>query len=169
MKVRLKLVGRTVEGNECPVPVLTLRVRDRYGALAPLRFRVDPQADFTTVPASIARQEGIPFSEERVRRIRGVAGASEVYRGRLRVVIAAREHDWPCDFSKAAVDATTGRPLPDLTPVLGRAGFLDEYALGIDSGYLILTRLGPLRRWWRRRLHAVWLALGMVHPTEQPL
>jgi hypothetical protein len=114
-------------------------------------------------------QEAIPFSEERVRPIRGITGASQAYRGRVRVIIAGREHDWPCEFTKGAVDATSGRPLPDLTPVLGRAGFLDEYALGIDSGYLILTRLGPLRRWWRRRLHALWQALGMVYPVDRPL
>jgi hypothetical protein len=169
MKVRLKLRDRTVEGVACPFPLLTLRVRDRYGALAPLRFRVDPQADFTTIPARTALQEAIPISEERVRPVRGMTGASEAYRGHIRLVIAGREHDWPCDFTKPAVDAATGRPLPDLSPVLGRAGFLEEYALGIDSGYLILTRLGSLRRWYRRRLHAVWQALGLLHPTGEPL
>jgi hypothetical protein len=59
--------------------------------------------------------------------------------------------------------------LPELSPVLGRAGFLDEYAVAIDSGYLILTRLGALRKLWRRQLHAAWHALGLVNSIEEPL
>ena len=156
MKVRLELVRRTVEGIECPTLVVRLRVRDRYGALTAMTFRVDTQADLTTVPGRTALREGIPFSEDRVRVVRGIAGAAESHRDRIRVVIAGREHDWPCDFTKPAVDPATGRALPDLSPVFGRAGLLDEYALAVDSGYLILTRLGPVRRWCRRRLYAVW-------------
>jgi hypothetical protein len=59
--------------------------------------------------------------------------------------------------------------LPDLAPVLGRAGFLDEYALTIGAGFLVITRLGPVRRWWQRRLHAIWQAFGMIHPPDRPL
>jgi hypothetical protein len=44
-----------------------------------------------------------------------------------------------------------------------------KYAVTLDSGYLILTRLGPLRRWWRRCLHALWQGLGLVHPIDEPL
>ena len=83
--------------------------------------------------------------------------------------IAGREHDWPCDFTERATDPETQLPLPDLLPVLGRAGFLGEYTNTIDSGYLIITRIGPIRRWLRRRLHALWKLVGMVHPVDRPL
>jgi len=53
--------------------------------------------------------------------------------------------------------------------VLGRTGFLDEYALAIDSGFLILTRLGPWRRWWRRCRRVIWETFGLIHPIDEPL
>lgn len=169
MKARLALVPRTSEGEACPTPVVCLQVRDRYGTSADLKFRVDTQADVTTIPISLAEKEAIPFKKERPGTGRGIAGKITKYRDRIRVVIAGREHDWPCDFTEPALDPESKRPLPDLPPVLGRAGFLDEYAITVDSDYLIITRLGPIRRCIRRCLHAVWEAFGMVHPMNEPL
>ena len=60
-----------------------------------------------------------------------------------------------------------GRVVDELLPVLGRAGFLDEYAIAVDSGYLIITRIGPVRRWLRRRLHALWGICGLIHPEAE--
>jgi hypothetical protein len=100
---------------------------------------------------------------------RGIAGKVRKYRDRLQLLIAGRAHDWPCDFTEPAIDAETRQLLPDLAPVLGRAGFLGEYAFAIDSDYLIITRIGPLRRWLRRRLHQLWKLFGMVHSLERPL
>jgi hypothetical protein len=134
-----------------------------------LPFRVDTQADLTAIPIPTARREGIAFGTEHPGTAYGLAGAVEKFRGRVRLLIAGREHDWPCDFVATPSPPPEGRPLPALSPVLGRAGLLDEYAVALDSGYLILTRLGPLRRWWRRRLHAVWLGLRLVHPLDEPL
>jgi hypothetical protein len=149
--------------------VVRLRVRDRYGAFVGLLFRVDTQADLTAIPIAVARREGIVFATDHPGTAYGLAGAVEKFRDRLRLLIAGREHEWPCDFVAAPSPPPGGRPLPELTPVLGRAGLLDEYAVALDSGYLLLTRLGPLRRWWRRRLHPVWRSLGLVHPLDEPL
>jgi hypothetical protein len=63
--------------------------------------------------------------------------------------------------------ATTRRP--GLPPVFGRAGFLSEYAVSLDSDYLIVTRIGPVRRWLPKRLHELWILAGMVHPADRPL
>jgi hypothetical protein len=41
MKARLELQERTSEGEPCPTPVVRLYVRDRYGSLARIRFRVE--------------------------------------------------------------------------------------------------------------------------------
>jgi hypothetical protein len=158
-----------VEGIDCPFPAVKLRVRDRYGTLVPLDFRIDTQADFAAIPIKIAQQEAIPFSEEHKGTVYGLAGETEAYRDRIRVVIAGREHDWPCEFVNIPVQRQPGQQPRELTPVLGRAGFLDEYALTIDDGYLILTHLGPVRRWWRQWLHALWRGLGRVHAVDQPL
>lgn len=118
MKARIKLVPRTSDGEPCPLPVVVLNVRDRYGALAELRFRVDTQADVTAMPISMAEREHIPYTRAREGTARGVTGRVKKYRGRLRVVIAGREHDWPCDFTDPAIDAATGQPLPALSPVM---------------------------------------------------
>jgi hypothetical protein len=169
MKVRLRLRDRSVEGIPCPIPVVRLRVRDRYGALAELDFRVDTQADFTSIPVQTAREEAIPFSEERERPAIGLVGETTMYCDRVRVVIAGREHDWPCRFVNTPPPREPGQQHRELPAVLGRAGFLDEYAIAVDSGYLIITRIGPLRRWLRQCLHALWTRCGMVHAERRPL
>lgn len=169
MKVRLPLRPRSVEGIDCPFPVVRLRVRDRYGALVELDFRVDTQADLTSIPVPTARREAIPFSEARERTAVGLVGQTTTYRDRVRIVIAGREHDWPCDFVNPPVPRQPGQQPRELLPALGRAGFLDEYAIAVDSGYLIVTRIGPVRRWLRRLLHGLWKVAGVVHPADRPL
>jgi hypothetical protein len=164
MKIRLLLQKRSVAGISCPVPVVRLRVRTRYGTLIELDFRVDTQADFTSIPISRARRQAIPFSAAHERRALGLVGETTVYRDRVRIVLAGREHDWPCHF----VHVPASRE-GDLPPVLGRAGFLDEYAIAVDSGFLIITRLGPICRRLRQVLHSLWKRLGMVHPEGRPL
>jgi len=158
-----------VDGIDCPFPIVRLRVRDRYGMLAELEFRVDSQADFTSIPVPMARRDAIPFSKAQQRTVIGLVGQTSAYRDRVHIVIAGREHDWPCDFLTQPPPREPDRLSNDLLPVLGRAGFLDEYAITVDSGYLIVTRIGPIRRWLRRCLHALWMACGMVHPEKQPL
>jgi hypothetical protein len=169
MKVRLALEPIMSGGESCPRPVVRLQVRDRYGTYAEVTFRVDSQADVTTVPIRLAEREALPFTKAAPGAARGVAGRVKKYRDRIRVRIAGREHDWPCDFTEPALDPETNQPLPDLFPVLGRAGFLGEYAVAIDSDYLIITRLGPVRRWLRRWLHELWELTGSVHPSDRAL
>jgi hypothetical protein len=169
MKVRILLRPRTVEGISCPFPVVRLRVRDRYGALADLDFRVDTQADFTSIPIPTAQRESIPFSEAQERTSIGLVGQTTTYRDRIRLVIAGREDDWPCEFVRLPAPQEPGRQSRELLPVLGRAGFLDEYAIAVDSGYLIITRIGPIRRWLRQILHALWTWCGLIHPQKHPL
>jgi hypothetical protein len=167
--VEIGVEQKMSDGESCPRPVVRLKVRDRYGAYAVLKFRVDSQADVTAVPISAAEREALPFTKSAAGTVRGIAGRVRKYRDRIRVVIAGKEHDWPCEFTEPAIDPETGRPLPELSPVLGRAGFLGEYAVTIDSGYLIITRIGPIRRWLRQRLQSLWRLTGMVHPPDRAL
>jgi len=167
MTIRLPLTNREAAGIRCPYPVVKLRVRDRYGAWVDLRFRIDTQADLTTMPITLARREGIPFGTDHPGTAYGLTGAVTKFRDRVCLRIAGREHEWPCDFVTSP--SPESGPLPELSAVLGRAGFLDEYAVALDSGFLILKRLGPWRRRWRRLLHAVWRGLGLIHPIDQPL
>ena len=169
MKAILPLWPRSVEGIECPFPVVRLRVRDKYGALAELDFRVDTQADFTSIPIPMAHREAIPFSDAKQRTAIGLVGETTIYRDRIRIVLAGREHDWPCDFVQTPVPRDARQPPRELLPALGRAGFLDDYAITVDSGYLVITRVGPVRHWLRRRLHELWTICGMIHPEKRSL
>jgi hypothetical protein len=168
MRAPLRLWPKRVAGIECPFPVVRLRVRDRYGLHVELDFRVDTQADFTAIPIATARHFGIPFSETQPRAVHGLVGQTVAYRDRVRIVIAGREHAWPCEFVRT-VFGEGGSAAADMRPVLGRAGFLDEYAITVDSGFLIVTRIGPVRRRLRRWLHALWDACGLIHQPDDPL
>jgi hypothetical protein len=150
--------------------MVTLFVRDLVGHGVPMHFRVDTAADCTAIPTTSARQAGIPFQKARASEGAGLVGQVRKYRDTIRIVLAGREHVWPCDF----VEVPTSAPImqmPDGPPiaVVGRAGFLSEYAVSIDDDYLIITRLGPVRRLIRRFLHALWVRTGQVHPAGQPL
>ena len=169
MKVRLPLRMRTVDGIDCPFPVVKLRVRDKYGAWAEWDFRVDTQADFTSIPIPTAQGQAIPFSEARERTAIGLVGQTTAYRDRIRVLIGGREHEWPCHFLRTPSPRQPGQSLDAPLPALGRAGFLKEYALTVDSGYLIITRIGPLRRWLRQQLHKFWKRFGMIYSGGQAL
>lgn len=147
MTIRLRLTDREIAGVRCPYPMLQLRVHDRYGGWVDLPFRVDTQADLSAIPIAIARREGIPFETVHPGTAYGLTGAVTKYRDRIPLRIEGREYEWPCDFVTSASALPEGRSRSDLSAVLGRAGFLDEYAVALDSGFLILTRLGP----WRRR------------------
>jgi hypothetical protein len=90
------------------------------------------------------------------------------FRDRLRVRIGNCEHSWPCDFVEVPSEAQQGTTeAPYGLP--GRAGFLDEYAVAIDSGFLIITRLGPVRRLLRRCWRGLWSATGRIRTAEEPL
>src|SRR5262249_24466830 len=112
-----------------------------------------------------ARSHAIPFSEAQELIATGLVGETTVYLDRVRFLIGDREHDWPCQFIRTPASREPGQ----LLPALGRAGFLDEYAIAVDSGYLIVTRLGRYRRWARRGLELLWRRFGMVHPADRPL
>ena len=169
MKARLKMWGARWTGWLARSPSSNSACRDQYGFLVPLTFRVDTQADLSVIPLRTGKRREFRFRKTRQGHAIGLVGETTRYRDRIHVVVAGREHDWPCDFVKVPVQRATGRPHPDLLPVLGRAGFLAEYAIAVDSGYLTITRIGPIRRRLRVRLQQLWKFFGMVHPTEQPL
>jgi hypothetical protein len=170
MTIRLELTDRVIGDLVCPFPLVMLRVRDRYGGWALVPFRIDTGADCSAMPVSLARREALPFQQTRSSIATGLVGIAPKFRDRIQVVLGGREHDWPCDFIDAPAPEAGQRIGPvQEGAVLGRAGFLDEYAFAIDSGFAIITRLGPLRRLLRRWLQWFWTITGQVHPAEKPL
>jgi hypothetical protein len=155
-----------VAGIDCPYQLVRLRVRDRYGVWATIPFRIDTGADTAVIPVAIAKQQGIAFQETVPSTAMGLVGTTKTYRDRITVQIAGREHDWPCEFIDVPPEVGNVKELP---PVLGRAGFLDEYAVAIDAGYVILTRLGPIRRTLRRWREGLWATTGQILSPHNPL
>jgi hypothetical protein len=172
MKWRLPLVRRTLGGVACDRPEVTLWVRSRYGDYAKIRFVVDTGSDFTAMPIPRAQEEGIAFPQAPAQRgtAGGLLGRVEKYLGSVHVRIGGEEFDWPCDFLvlPPAGPETPAASQARTTPVLGRAGFLAAYAIGIDGDYLTIKRR-PSGPWWRRLGRALWPELAREHPVSEPL
>jgi hypothetical protein len=142
MKVRIPLTERTVRGTACPRPEVTIRVRSRYRDFFPMRFAIDTGADVTAILIPRADSKGIPYQKTRPGRATGMVGTAAEFRDTIRVFLAGREYDWPCNFIEATgALATSSR---ERLPVLGRAGFLDAFNFGMGDGYFVLTRRGSL-------------------------
>jgi hypothetical protein len=169
MKVKVRLAARRSGGVACPRPEVTLWVRTRYLDYTPVRFVVDTGADVTGIWTSVARQEGIPFPQDVSTRGRagGLVGAVDSFRGALRVRLRGEEFDWPCDFLTPPPESTAAgaRRLP----VLGRAGFLTEFAACVDGDFLFVRRRWPSRPWWYRLARRLVPPFATEHPIELPL
>jgi hypothetical protein len=168
MRIEVRLRQVTADGVPCPAPELTLRVRTRYGDYTEVRFWVDTGADLSAIPVPLARAEGIPFDPSVPSTATGLVGAATKYLGRIHVLLAGVEHDWPCNFIEVPRTAAAGRSDPTRRAVLGRAGFLDAYAFCMDGEKLTITRHSRLRRGWKKVLRAL-----RLHPAtrrrNQPL
>ena len=168
MKIRLHLVDRQASGGVAsPFPMVTLLVRDAHGGIVPVRFHVDTGSDCCAIPVALARKVGIPFQHSQSTPVGGMVGTTLKYRDRLRVLIGGREHTWPCEFVEVNTSVTLPKDMPQA--VLGRAGLFDEYAVAIDAGFVIITRLGPVRRVVRRWLQWWWEVTGQIHSSKEPL
>jgi hypothetical protein len=166
MKVKIPLVNRTVGGFPCPRPRVTLQVGTRYGYAA-LKFYFDTGADLVTVPITLARHEGIEFPESEATRgvATGLVGATTKYRGTIRVRIRRDVFVWPCDFLVGSATATAAEDYY----VLGRAGFLREFAACVDDEYFKIRRRFRDRPWWYRAARRLWPVVSRLHPADQPL
>ncbi len=175
MKFKLSLDRRTIAGIPCPIPLVTLRVRSRYGDYADLTFVVDTAADFPAIPVWLAQQEGIDFPRSEASRgvAGGLVGRVEKYLGSIHVVIAGEEFDWPCDFldspAPPGAPRTSGQIRPGELPVLGRAGFLVAFAIAIDGDFLTVRRRYRDRPWWYRLGRVLLPDLARHRSLDKPL
>ncbi len=175
MKFKLPLFERTVARIACPIPLVMLRVRSRYGDFANVKFVVDTAADFIAMPVWRAQQEGIDFPRSEASRgvAGGLVGRAEKYLGSVHVAVAGEEFDWPCDFldspAPPATPRTAGQIRPGELPVLGRAGFLTAFAIAIDGDYLTVRRRHADRPWWYRLGRSLLPDLTRHRSLDKPL
>jgi hypothetical protein len=139
-------------------PLVWLSVRSRYGDFPAVRFSLDPGADASAIPIALARRLGIAFPQDEASRATaaGLVGRADRFRGLLNVQIAGVEYSWPCDF----IDAP-GPSSVDPYGVIGRAGFLDDFAFCVNKPYFTLRR---------RKLWAIFLPPWTPkHDAGEPL
>lgn len=160
MKVRVPLTAPKKR------PEITLRVHSVHGLL-PVRFLVDTGADRATIPVSYARREGIRFDETHRSEVQTLGGVTRTYDGTLVIKLhSGEEFRWPCWFTEEQPG----------TPVLGREGLLENFAVSLDGVHLTITRvsknwLGRLRSWWLAICHwcACQLRLVRLQDPSEPL
>lgn len=107
----------------------------------PLQFLIDPGAVLTTIPASFARELGIPLPLKSTNlRVRTAGGTvwQKVYPVHLRVRIpafAGREFVWPCHFVEPSTGAADSETLS--RALLGLGGVLNDLRIIFDGGYAL--------------------------------
>jgi hypothetical protein len=146
MKIRIPLQPYFVDGKAAPRPLVLLRVRSHYGDYARIPCYLDTGADVTSIPISLAEQDGIPFQRTIEVPTVGLVGRTTSFRHTVHVAIGNREYDWPCNFINTPPGARSR------TAVLGRAGFLSVFNVSIVGEHVILTRRGSFADRWERLL-----------------
>jgi hypothetical protein len=126
------------------------------------------------VPIAFAEEHDLPFDRSNPETAGGLVGSVTRYRWVLVVSLAGFQHVWPCDFLDSPLPRGSGGQGPasvgaELYGVLGRAGFLDDYAICIGDGYLTITRQGRLRRWLHRLWRRLWSWLARHRSPDEPL
>ena len=145
----LKSLLVSPEGLRCYQPQVPIVIVTGYGDTKRLRFFYDTGADHMIIPVYVARHEGIPYREDFPGTLSSsVGGSARCYFDfvQVRSSLSGRTHRWVCAFTES-VRARL---------IVGRAGFLDEFAVGIRGGHLVVSRPVSLSRFLQHqatRLH----------------
>ncbi len=164
MKRKVWLRPRVVDGVDCASPEITLWVRGRFGAFAPIRFVVDTGADLPGMTIALAQEENIPFLRNEATRGRasGLVGGVEKFLGTIHVRVADEDFDWPCNFlGEPASPVRSSRKYA----VLGRGGFLAAFNIAIERPYLTLERRMNHRPLWYRLARTAFPRWAVEHPA----
>jgi hypothetical protein len=125
---------RKNEGIRQPVPKLwvTLCAPLKPGRVPfrTIEFTLDTGADMMVIPVSMAAALGIDFSRDIEGKATTIKGSVRCYYDVVTVksTLSGKVHRWPCCF----VETTETRML------IGRAGFLADFAVSIRNGQLIV-------------------------------
>jgi hypothetical protein len=138
MKRKILLTRR---GARMDCPLVPIHVLTRIGTVVPILFCIDTGADVSAIPLLLARREVINYPSDEASRgtAVGLVGSVGRHRGSVRVRIAGDWYTWPCDF----IDAP-GPSSVDPYGIIGRAGFLDDFAFCVNKPDFTLRR----RKFW---------------------
>jgi hypothetical protein len=111
------------------LPQLRLAVKNRQGKYLHPLFTLDTGADRMVMPTSLAEGLSIPYVTDRSAILDTLGGQISGYHGRVTVHsnLTGAEYSWPCFFSEKW-----------LPPLIGRAGFLDDFTAEINGDLLVV-------------------------------
>jgi hypothetical protein len=138
----LKSLLASPNGLSCDFPEIPVEIATAYGDTTTLPFVFDTGADHMVIPVYAARQKGIPFRQDYPGTLgSSVGGSARCYYDfvQVRSVLSGRTHRWVCAFA----DSLQARL------IIGRSGFLDDYAVAITGRCLIVSYPVFLRRFLR--------------------
>ena len=160
-KIRLSFRRPNDERQDCPL--VRIQVRSGHADLVIVSFCIDTGADFSALPLSLALKEKITVQRSEANRgiAAGLVGKVNRYRGMLPVRLFGENFTWPCDFLDSAGPTSVKQ-----YGVIGRAGFLDDFAFCLDRPYFTLRRRYSGWRWLTAALLPPWTTR---HEPDQPL
>lgn len=128
-------------GISCDRAKLRVEVKCGDDGYRPFVFIYDTGADLTTIPIQTATSYGIPFSRSNPGASMTLAGPVKCFYDyiSIRSALSGKEYKWLCSFSDTSLNL----------PLLGRAGFLDEFATTIRGGQFIVMCDVTFRRFLR--------------------
>jgi hypothetical protein len=148
------------------LPIVTINVRSRSGALSALHFCVDSGADLTTIPIDLAEEAGIAIPRSHLTRGRssGLTGTVEHYRSVIHLRMFDEDFSWPCVFVEGRGPASR---LP--YAALGRAGFASAFNACIADPHVTIERRRDHLPAWQRFLLSLVPSWARDHPWDEPL
>jgi len=129
------------------------------GATRKLRFFFDTGSDLMVIPVYVARYVGIAYRQDYPGTLASsVGGTTRCFYDfvQVRSSLTGQTHRWVCAFA----DSVQARL------IVGRSGFLDEFAAGVRGKYLVVSRAVSLSRWAR---HQVGRLRGGIGDEWEPI
>jgi hypothetical protein len=135
----LKGLLASQEGLPCDFPELAVEIVTSHGGTRKLRFVCDTGADHMVIPVYVARHMGIHYRQEYPGTLSSsVGGSVRCYYDfiQARSSLSGRTHRWVCAFA----DSLQARL------VIGRSGFLDDFAVTVAGHHLVVRHPVSLSR-----------------------
>jgi hypothetical protein len=135
----LKTLLASEAGLPCDIPEVSVAIVTGYGDTTKLRFLYDTGADHMVIPVYVARQKGIRYREDYPGILSSsVGGSARCYYDfvQVRSSLSGRTHRWVCAFAEGLQTRL----------IVGRAGFLDDFAAAVRGRHLVVSHAVSLGR-----------------------
>jgi hypothetical protein len=135
----LKALLRNQDGLRCDLAQVPVEIDKGQDITATLRFFCDTGADLMVIPIYVARRVGIRYVEEHPGTLSSsVGGGVRCFYDyvQVRSSLSGRTHRWVCAFAEGL----------QARLILGRSGFLDDFAVAVKGHHLVVSHPVSLTR-----------------------